>query len=97
MVHRAAEGEQQVRQPIDVAQDGGLDGIDAEALMVGLRDLAAVSNGSACTSQSYTPSHVLTAMSLPPSAVAGAVRLSWCHLTPAVDWAAMAARILTLR
>ena len=72
-------------------------GVDSEALMVGLRDLAAVSNGSACTSQSYTPSHVLVAMGLSSSEVAGAVRMSWCHMTPTVDWNAVAARIDSLR
>ncbi|MGD9537115.1 MAG: cysteine desulfurase DndA [Alphaproteobacteria bacterium] len=72
-------------------------GIDSEALMVALKDVAAVSNGSACTSQSYEPSHVLTAMGLPEQAVAGAVRLSWCHMTPDVDWQGIAARIASLR
>lgn len=72
-------------------------GIDSEALMVALKDLAAVSNGSACTSQSYEPSHVLAAMGLPEEAVAGAVRLSWCHMTPDVDWPAIARRIASLR
>ena len=72
-------------------------GVDSEALMVGLRDLVAVSNRSACTSQSYAPSHVLKAMGLAPAEVAGAVRMSWCHLTPAVDWEAVAARIMSLR
>lgn len=74
-----------------------VDGIDSEALMVGLRDLIAVSNGSACTSQSYAPSHVLKAMGLPPAEVSGAVRMSWCHLTPAVDWSAVAGCIASLR
>ena len=74
-----------------------VEGVDSEALMVGLRDLVAVSNGSACTSQSYAPSHVLKAMGLPPAEVAGAVRMSWCHLTPVVDWEAVAARIVSLR
>ena len=74
-----------------------VEGIDSEALMVGLRDLVAVSNGSACTSQSYAPSHVLKAMGLPAAEVAGAVRMSWCHLTPAVDWEPVAARIVSLR
>jgi cysteine desulfurase len=73
-----------------------LSGVDSEALMVGLKDLAAISNGSACTSQSYQPSHVLTAMGLPDEAVAGAVRLSWSHLTPQVDWAGIADRIRSL-
>ena len=72
-------------------------GVDSEALMVGLRDLIAISNGSACTSQNYTPSHVLKAMGLQKPEVAGAVRVSWCHLTPAVDWDAVAARIASLR
>lgn len=30
-------------------------GIDSEALIVALKDLVAISNGSACTSSSYTP------------------------------------------
>jgi len=72
-------------------------GVDSEALMVAIKDIAAVSNGSACTSQRYTPSHVLTAMGLPEDAVSGAVRLSWCHLTPDVDWHAIASRIDALR
>ena len=71
-------------------------GIDSEAIMVAVKDLAAISNGSACTSQSYSPSHVLEAMNLPEDAVAGAVRLSWCHLTPDVDWMAIADRIESL-
>jgi cysteine desulfurase len=54
--------------------------------MLTLKDFVAISNGSACTSQNYTPSHVLTAMGLSDDRVKGALRLSWCHLTPAVDW-----------
>lgn len=72
-------------------------GIDSEAVMVALKDVAAVSNGSACTSQSYTPSHVLEAMGLPQDAVSGAIRTSWSHLTPDVDWQALASRIAGLR
>ena len=74
-----------------------VEGIDSEALMVALKDLAAISNGSACTSQSYAPSHVLKAMGLPESVIAGAVRLSWCHMTPDVDWRTIAERIRSLR
>lgn len=72
-------------------------GVDSEALIVALKDIVAISNGSACTSQSYEPSHVLRAMSLPESAMAGAIRLSWCHLTPDVDWPSVAGRIDALR
>ncbi|MEX5297517.1 cysteine desulfurase DndA [Kocuria sp. CPCC 205292] len=52
-------------------------GVDSEALIVALRDAAAVAAGSACTSSRYTPSHVLTAMGLDEDRVAGAIRLSW--------------------
>jgi cysteine desulfurase len=61
-------------------------GVDSEALMLSLRGLIAISNGSACTSSSYTPSHVLRAMQVEVPALEGAVRISWCHLTPTVDW-----------
>ena len=73
-----------------------VDGVDAEALMMALKDLIAVSNGSACTSQSYEPSHVLTAMGLSDAEIAGAVRVSWCHMTPDVDWPAVASRIASI-
>ena len=71
-------------------------GVDSEAIMVAIKDIAAVSNGSACTSQNYSPSHVLKAMNLPDEAVAGAVRLSWCHMTHDVDWDAIVGRIRSL-
>ena len=74
-----------------------IEGLDSEAVMVALKGLAAVSNGSACTSQSYDPSHVLKAMDLPETQIEGAVRVSWCHMTPDVDWAAIAARLHALR
>ena len=73
-----------------------VEGVDSEALMVALKDLLAVSNGSACTSQSYDVSHVLIAMRVPESVLHGAVRLSWCHLTPHVDWERVVGRITEL-
>src|SRR5262249_4137536 len=36
-------------------------GVDSEALMLALKDVVAISNGAACTSASYAPSHVLQA------------------------------------
>ena len=68
-------------------------GVDSEALMVALKDVIAVSNGSACTSNSYELSHVLLAMGLTEERASGALRLSWCHMTPAPDWSAVAAGI----
>ena len=52
-------------------------GVDSEALMLALRSEMAMSNGSACTSASYSRSHVLKAMGLSNDAIASAVRISW--------------------
>jgi cysteine desulfurase len=49
--------------------------------MVMLKGIAAVSNGSACTSNSYTPSHVLSAMGLSQERIASSIRVSWSHQT----------------
>ncbi|HEY3821775.1 MAG TPA: cysteine desulfurase DndA [Polyangiaceae bacterium] len=72
-------------------------GVDSEAAMVALKGIVALSNGSACTSHSYEPSHVLKAMGLDASRIAGALRFSWCHLTPTPDWEAIAARLRAIR
>lgn len=74
-----------------------VEGIDSEALIVALKDIASVSNGSACTSQSYEPSHVLQAMGLPDGVLAGAVRLSWCHMTGPVNWTGIAEQIASFK
>ncbi len=65
-------------------------GLDSEAAMLVLKDLVAISNGSACTSQSYSPSHVLTAMGLSSEEIQGALRFSWSHMTPPVPWTEIA-------
>jgi cysteine desulfurase len=74
-----------------------LPGLDSEAVMLALKETVAISNGSACTSQNYTASHVLTAMGLTEDHVKGALRFSWCHLTPAVDWGTVVAAIESMR
>ncbi len=53
------------------------DGIDSELLLLQL-DLAGVatSSGSACTTGSLEPSHVLTAMGLPATTARGSLRLT---------------------
>ena len=72
-------------------------GVNSEAAMVALKDIVAISNGSACTSANYSLSHVLKAMDLPEEDILGALRISWCHMTPEVDWSQMAERLATLR
>jgi len=53
------------------------EGVDSESILMALdfQGIAA-SSGSACTSGSLEPSHVLTAIGLPPELAAGTVRLS---------------------
>lgn len=70
--------------------------LDSEALIVGLQGYAAISNGSACTSSSYKPSHVLKAMGMDDVGATRCVRLSWSHLTPDPDWKKIAERIRQL-
>lgn len=77
--------------------NASIPGVDAEALMLALKPFAAFSNGSACTSHSYTSSHVLNAMGYAEERVAGAIRLSWSHLTPEPDWPAIIAGAGRLR
>lgn len=72
-------------------------GLDSEAVMLALEELEAIANGSACTSQNYTASHVLTAMGLPEDHDKSALRLSWCHLTPEVRWREVVERIEGLK
>jgi cysteine desulfurase len=72
-------------------------GLDSEAVMLSLKGAAAISNGSACTSHSYEPSHVLTAMALSPDRLQGALRISWSHMTQATDWDDLRGRIAAIR
>jgi cysteine desulfurase len=72
-------------------------GVDSEAALVALKDVAAVSNGSACTSHSYQPSHVLVAMGLPDDAVQGALRFSWWHDADSTALPEIAARLAALK
>lgn len=52
-------------------------GVSAEALMISTKQYCGISNGSACNSNSYDPSHVLRAMGLPDAEIESCVRLSW--------------------
>ena len=56
------------------------DGADADAIMVGLKSIA-VSNGSACSSESIEPSHVLKAMGKSDSQAFSTIRFSLGRFT----------------
>ena len=64
----------------------GVPGTDSEALLMHL-DLAgiAVSSGSACSTGTVEPSHVLTAMGIPRALALGSIRISLGHDTTQAD------------
>jgi cysteine desulfurase len=72
-------------------------GVGADLVIDAWKDLVAISDGAACTSQSYTCSHVLAAMQLPPERTEGAVRLSWCATTPEPAWNALVDALVPYR
>lgn len=61
------------------------DGVEGESLASLLADEVAISTGSACTTGSIEPSHVLRAMGQDAATAAGAVRLSWGRSTREAD------------
>jgi cysteine desulfurase len=94
---------------LDAAQNGAeeytlphclnisLSGIASDHAITALKEVIAVSSTSACTSHTQTPSHVLHAMGLAPARVESSLRLSWCHLTPEVDWDQVGSILRNLR
>lgn len=72
-------------------------GVNSEAALIALKDVAAMSNGSACTSASYKGSHVLEAMGLTEEQVSGALRLSWSHMSEPPDWEVFAEALKSLQ
>lgn len=71
-------------------------GVDSEAAMVALKGVAAISNGSACASSSYSASHVLEAMSLSEDEIEGALRISWSHRSGRIPWNEITSLITSL-
>jgi cysteine desulfurase len=74
-----------------------LPGINSDQAIKALKNVIAVSSTSACTSHTRTPSHVLAAMGLSPEKVEQSIRLSWCHMTPDVDWSEVGNILRALR
>lgn len=54
-----------------------IEGVSSEALMLTSRKYCGISNGSACTSSSYSPSYVLVAMGMSEDEIDQSIRLSW--------------------
>lgn len=52
-------------------------GVSSEALMLSSKQFCGVSNGSACNSNSYNLSYVLSAMDLPEEQIRTSIRISW--------------------
>lgn len=52
-------------------------GVMSESLMIATKQYCSISNGSACTSSSYAPSYVLSAMGIPDRDIECSVRISW--------------------
>ena len=71
---------------VNVSFDARTLAVDGEALLFGL-DLAgvAVTSGSACTSGSFEPSHVLLAMGREPATAKATIRFSMGRSTTADD------------
>ena len=70
---------------VDSTLSVSLKGISSEALMIAAKQYCGISNGSACTSKSYSPSYVLVAMGIPEEEIEGSVRLSWGPYTKIED------------
>jgi cysteine desulfurase len=68
-------------------------GVEAEALLLALSGVA-VSTGSACTSETLEPSHVLRALGLPAERAHGALRFGLGRFTTDADIADVAGRIV---
>lgn len=54
-----------------------LEGVSSEALMLSSKQYCGISNGSACTSSSYSPSYVLVAMGMSEDDIDQSIRFSW--------------------
>jgi cysteine desulfurase len=95
--------------PLDPIINGALDqslpnvinlsipGVDADTAMEAWADLAAISDGAACTSADYSCSHVLSAMGLSEARKQGAIRISWCHFSEMPDLPRMVEQLARVR
>jgi cysteine desulfurase len=92
------EGEEDTRLPGNL--NCSFAGVEGEALVLGMKDIA-VSSGSACTSASLQPSHVLRAVGVPDDLAHASIRFGLGRFTTAeeIDFAvtSVAATVRRLR
>ena len=62
---------------VDTTINISLKGVSSEALIISTKQFCGVSNGSACTSQNYSPSYVLVAMGISTDTIESSLRISW--------------------
>ncbi len=62
-----------------------VDGVDGQALLLGLQPVVAVSSGSACSSTTTAPSHVLTALGLSAPQAYASIRFGLGRFTTAAE------------
>jgi len=74
-----------------------LPGIEAEAAIDAWAPHVAISTGAACTSQSYTCSHVLSAMGLDGWRAENALRFSWTATSQTPDWSTLVSAAASLQ
>ncbi len=79
---RLAAGEREDRLPGNL--NLSFEGVEGEALLMGLKDIA-VSSGSACTSASLQPSHVLKAVGVPDDLAHASIRFGLGRFTTAEE------------
>ncbi len=87
-IHLNGHPEQRLAGAINIS----VGGVEGEALLLSLRELA-LSTGSACTSASLEPSHVLRAIGLPDALAHSALRFSFGRYTSAADVEVAVARL----
>lgn len=73
-----------------------LPGVESVDALAALAPHLSASAGSACSAGHFREDPGLTAMGLDVRAQACLLRLSWCHTSPAVDWAAATAALAAL-
>lgn len=78
-----------VQQSVPYIVNLSFPGVEAEVAIDAWRNLVAVSNGAACTTQTQSCSHVLEAMQLSGWRSDNALRFSWSAGTPQPDWPEM--------